>query len=95
MAPSHASIFSASRTVAGRPGRDGSRCCARRCPGGGRRSCRMVRAELRRRLHDPIPAQGAYLRSVLVGHTRYHGVPRTGPEPAGVPQRTLGFHPHR
>jgi group II intron reverse transcriptase/maturase len=37
-----------------------------------------VKAELRRRLHDPIPDQGAYLRSVLVGHTRYYGVPRNG-----------------
>jgi group II intron reverse transcriptase/maturase len=38
-----------------------------------------VKAELRRRLHDPIPDQGAYLRSVLMGHTRYYGVPRNGP----------------
>jgi RNA-directed DNA polymerase len=38
-----------------------------------------VKAELRRRLHDPIPDQGSYLRSVLVGHTRYYGVPRNGP----------------
>jgi RNA-directed DNA polymerase len=38
-----------------------------------------VKAELRRRLHDPIPDQGRYLRSVLVGHTRYYGVPRNGP----------------
>jgi group II intron reverse transcriptase/maturase len=29
-----------------------------------------VKTELRQRLHDPIPDQGAYLRSVLVGHTR-------------------------
>jgi group II intron reverse transcriptase/maturase len=40
---------------------------------------REVKAELRRRLHDPIPEQGAYLRSVLLGHTRYYGVPRNGP----------------
>jgi RNA-directed DNA polymerase len=38
-----------------------------------------VKAELRRRLHDPIPAQGTYLRSVMLGHTRYYGVPRNGP----------------
>jgi RNA-directed DNA polymerase len=38
-----------------------------------------VKAELRRRLHDPIPDQGRYLRSILVGHTRYYGVPRNGP----------------
>ena len=34
---------------------------------------------LRQRLHDPIPDQGQYLRSVLMGHTRYYGVPRNGP----------------
>ncbi len=38
-----------------------------------------VKVELRRRLHDPIPDQGRYLRAVLVGHTRYYGVPRNGP----------------
>jgi len=38
-----------------------------------------VRTELRRRLHASIPEQGAYLRSVLVGHVRYYGVPRNGP----------------
>jgi group II intron reverse transcriptase/maturase len=38
-----------------------------------------VKTELRRRLHDPIPEQGAYLRSVVLGYTRYYGVPRNGP----------------
>lgn len=38
-----------------------------------------VTRELRRRLHVPIPEQGAYLRSVLLGHTRYYGVPRNAP----------------
>jgi hypothetical protein len=38
-----------------------------------------VKAELQRRLHAPIPEQGRYLRSVLVGHVRYYGVPRNGP----------------
>ena len=38
-----------------------------------------VTTELRRRLHVPIPEQGAYLRSVLLGHARYYGVPRNGP----------------
>jgi group II intron reverse transcriptase/maturase len=37
-----------------------------------------VKAELWRRLHDSIPAQGRYLRSVLVGHYRYYGVPGNG-----------------
>ena len=40
---------------------------------------REVNAELRRRLHEPIPEQGAYLRAVILGHTRYYGVPRNGP----------------
>jgi group II intron reverse transcriptase/maturase len=34
-----------------------------------------VKAELQRRMHDPIPEQGRYLRSVLGGHYRYYGVP--------------------
>jgi hypothetical protein len=40
---------------------------------------REVKAELRRRLHAPIPEQGAYLRSVVMGHVRYYGVPMNGP----------------
>jgi group II intron reverse transcriptase/maturase len=40
---------------------------------------REVKTELWQRLHDSIPVQGAYLRSVIVGHTRYYGVPRNGP----------------
>ncbi len=35
-----------------------------------------VKAALRRRLHEPIPQQGAWLGSVLRGHYRYYGVPR-------------------
>jgi len=34
--------------------------------------------ELRRRMHLPIPEQGAYLRSVVAGHVRYFGVPNNG-----------------
>jgi group II intron reverse transcriptase/maturase len=40
---------------------------------------REVKAELKRRLHDPIPELGAYLRSVVQGHVRYYGVPMNGP----------------
>lgn len=36
---------------------------------------REVHEELRRRINDPIPEQGAYLRSVVAGHVRYYGVP--------------------
>ncbi len=38
-----------------------------------------IKAELRRRMHDPIPGQGTYLRSVVEGHSRYYGVPMNGP----------------
>ena len=34
-----------------------------------------IKAELKHRFHDPIPELGAWLRSVLVGHYRYYGVP--------------------
>jgi len=38
-----------------------------------------VKAELRRRLHVPIPEQGKWLRSVVEGHFRYYGVPMNYP----------------
>ena len=34
-----------------------------------------VKTELRRRMHDPIPEVGRWLRSVVTGHIRYYGVP--------------------
>ncbi len=34
-----------------------------------------VKAVLRERMHLPVPEQGAYLRAVVSGHTRYYGVP--------------------
>jgi group II intron reverse transcriptase/maturase len=37
-----------------------------------------VKAELRRRWHEPIPAVGQWLRSVVGGHIRYYGVPMNG-----------------
>jgi RNA-directed DNA polymerase len=40
---------------------------------------RAVKAELRRRMHSPIQEQGAYVRSVVLGHVRYFGVPGNGP----------------
>ena len=40
---------------------------------------REVYQELKHRMHDPIPEQGAYLRSVVGGHIRYYGVPMNGP----------------
>jgi len=38
-----------------------------------------VKTELRRRMHDPIPVVGAWLRAVVGGHIRYYGVPMNGP----------------
>ena len=38
-----------------------------------------VKAELRRRLHDPIPQVGAWLGAVVRGHAQYYGVPMNGP----------------
>jgi len=41
---------------------------------------REVKDQLRQRLHDSIPEQGRYLRSVVAGHYRYFGVPFNGPQ---------------
>ena len=38
-----------------------------------------VKAELRRRMHQPIPEVGQWLRSVVDGHNRYYGVPMNDP----------------
>jgi len=38
-----------------------------------------VKAELKRRLHDPVPAVGQWLASVINGHCRYYGVPMNTP----------------
>lgn len=34
-----------------------------------------VKAELKRRMHDPVPQVGKWLASVVDGHCRYYGVP--------------------
>ena len=34
-----------------------------------------VKTELTRRMHEPVANIGGYLRSVLLGHYRYYGVP--------------------
>jgi RNA-directed DNA polymerase len=38
-----------------------------------------VKTELRRRMHDPVPKVGQWLRSVVMGHYRYYGVPMNTP----------------
>jgi group II intron reverse transcriptase/maturase len=40
---------------------------------------REVKAELQRRMHAPIPAQGQWLSAVVGGHIRYYGVPMNSP----------------
>jgi group II intron reverse transcriptase/maturase len=40
---------------------------------------KQVKIQLRRRLHDPVPEVGRWLRSVVEGHVRYYGVPMNGP----------------
>jgi len=50
---------------------------------------REVKAELRRRMHQPIPEQGAYVRAVVRGHVQYFGVPNNGPA-IGAFRRAVG-----
>jgi group II intron reverse transcriptase/maturase len=40
-----------------------------------RAKLKYLKEELRRRMHWPIPEVGKWLRSVLLGHFRYYGVP--------------------
>ena len=51
---------------------------------------RALKVELRRRMHMPITEQGSYLRSVLLGHFRYYGVPLNGPA-LGAFRKAVGF----
>ena len=39
---------------------------------------KVIKVDLRRRLQNPIPAVGKWLRSVLLGHYQYFGVPSNG-----------------
>jgi hypothetical protein len=38
-----------------------------------------VKAELQRRMHEPIPEMGKWLQAVVRGHIRYYGVPMNRP----------------
>jgi len=49
-----------------------------------------LKQELWRRMHQTIPEQGAYLRSVVMGHVRYYGVPLNG-WAIGVFRRRVGW----
>jgi len=39
------------------------------------RKLQEIKAEMRKRMHEPIPKQGQWLGSVVRGFVRYHGVP--------------------
>ena len=39
---------------------------------------RRIKEELRRRMHEPIPEQGAWLKQVVRGFFAYHAVPTNG-----------------
>src|ERR1700756_3238308 len=39
---------------------------------------REIKGKLRRRMHQPIPAQGQWLRRVVCGYFNYHAVPTNG-----------------
>ena len=43
-----------------------------------RATLRRIKEELRRRMHEPIPEQGAWLRQVVRGFFAYHAVPTNG-----------------
>jgi len=40
-----------------------------------RAKLRMVKEEMLRRMHQPIPQQGSWLRQVVIGYFNYHAVP--------------------
>jgi RNA-directed DNA polymerase len=43
-----------------------------------RATLRAVKEALRRRMHQPIPVQGRWLKQVVTGYFAYHGVPTNG-----------------
>jgi hypothetical protein len=55
-----------------------------------RAKLKSVRAEMRRRMHLPIPDQGRWLASVLAGHYRYYAVPTTSTRWVRLATRSRG-----
>jgi len=53
-----------------------------------------VKAEMRRRMHHPIPEQGRWLASVLGGHYRYYAVPDNSEAPRAFRRRVLRHWQH-
>ena len=44
-----------------------------------RAKLKALKVELRRRMHEPIPAQGKWLAQVVRGYFAYHAVPTNIP----------------
>lgn len=44
-----------------------------------RAKLQAIKQELRRRMHQPIPAQGKWLKQVVTGYFNYHAVPTNSP----------------
>jgi RNA-directed DNA polymerase len=44
-----------------------------------RAKLQAIKQELRRRMHQPIPEQGKWLKQVVTGYFNYHAVPTNGP----------------
>ena len=53
-----------------------------------------MKAELQRRMHEPIPEQGKWLRAVVGGHFRYYGVPMNQPA-LTIFRFRIGWYWHR
>ena len=60
-----------------------------------RAKLKEIKEELRRRMHQPIPEQGKWLRQVVTGYFAYHAVPTNGRGTARLPSprhRPLAAH---
>src|SRR5262245_55349718 len=67
-----------------------------------RAKLQAIKQELRRRMHQPIPEQGKWLKQVVTGYFNYHAVPTNGPtltaflfHVTNLWQRTLRRRTHR
>jgi RNA-directed DNA polymerase len=48
-----------------------------------------IEAQLKRRMRNPVPEVGQWLRSVVEGHFHYYGVPMNGPAPTAFRFHTV------
>jgi group II intron reverse transcriptase/maturase len=59
-----------------------------------RAKLKAVKAEMRRRMHHPIPEQGRWLASVLQGHYGYYAVPDNSEALRGFRERVIRYWRH-